>query len=138
MFKTVKSKILAIAIAVLAVIIFLFTAYAYVFEIKTKPLILDYYSRYIEVLKDESNDDIIKIGNNSKGLALIGGLFYRTDKSVDLTKEVIKKIFYNYPDSLGGGIWFEPYVIDKSRKRFCFYAFRNKNGEIVIDDSFNS
>ena len=95
MFKTLKSKILAIAISVLVVITLVFMAYAYVFEIKTKPLVLDYYSSYIEVLKDKINDNIIKIENNSKGLALIGGLFYRTDKSVGLTKEVIKKIFYN-------------------------------------------
>ena len=138
MFKTLKSKILAIAITFMAVIISVFTVYAYIFEINTKPLVLDYYSRYIEVLKDEINDDIIKIENNSKGLALIGSLFYKTDKSVELTREVIKKIFYNYPDSLGGGIWFEPYIIDKAQKRFCFYAFRDKNGEIIIDDSFNS
>ena len=138
MFKTLKSKILAITIAVLAVITFVFMAYAYVFESKTKPLILDYYSRHIEVLKNGINNDIIKIENNSKGLALIGNLFYKTDKSVDLTRDVLKKIFYNYPDSLGGGIWFEPYVIDKSQKRFCFYAYRNNDGEVVIDDSFGS
>ena len=138
MFKTLKSKILAIAIAVLAVITVVFMVFAYTFESKTKPLVLDYYSRYIEVLKDEINDNIIKIENNSKGLALIGGLFYRTDKSIDLTKEVITKIFYNYPDSLGGGIWFEPYMIDKTSKRFCLYAFRNKDGKVVIDESFNS
>ena len=115
MFKTLKSKILAIAIVVLAVITVVFLAFGYTFEAKTKPLIMDYYSRYIEVLKDEINDDIIKIENNSKGLALIGGLFYKTDKSVELTKDVIKKIFNNYPDSLGGGIWFEPYIIDKTQ-----------------------
>lgn len=138
MFKTLRSKILAIAITVLAVITVVFMVFAFIFENKTKPLVLDYYSRYIEVLKDEINDDIIKIENNSKDLALVGGLFYRTDKSVGLTKEVITKIFYNYPDSLGGGIWFEPYVIDKSQKRFCLYAFRNDNGEVVIDENFNS
>ena len=79
MFKTLKSKILAIAIVFLAVITVIFMAFGYVFETKTKPLVLDYYSRYIEVLKDEINADIIKIENNAKGLALIGGLFYRTD-----------------------------------------------------------
>ena len=138
MFKTVKSKILAIAIIVLAAIIFVFMAYAYIFENKTKPLLLDYYSRYIEVLKDDINNDIIKLENNSKDLALIGNLFYKTDKNIDLTKDVIIKIFENYPDSLGGGIWFEPYIINKSQKRFCIYAFRNKDGKILIDESFNS
>ena len=138
MFKTLKSKIIAIAITTFAIITVVFTGYAYVFEINTNPLILDYYSRYIEVLKDEINKDVVKIENNSKDLALIGSLFYKTDKSVGLTKEVIKKIFDNYPDSLGGGIWFEPYVIDKAQKRFCFYAFRDKDGKVVIDESFNS
>lgn len=138
MFKTLKSKILAIAIAVLAVITVVFMAYAYAFESRTKPLVMDYYSGYIEVFKDEINNDIIKIENNSKDLALIGNLFYKTDKNLDLTKEVIKKIYDNYPDSLGGGIWFEPYVIDKSRKRLCVYAYRNAEGNVVTDESFNS
>lgn len=138
MFKTLKSKILAITITVLAVIILVFMGFSYVFETKTTPLIIDYYSRYIEVLKEDIDDDIINISNNAKGLALIGSLFYSTDRSIPLTEEVIKKIFNNYPDSLGGGIWFEPFVVDKSQKRFCFYAFRNKQGDIVIDKSFNS
>ena len=82
MFKTLKSKILAIAIAVLAVITVVFMVFAYTFESKTKPLIIDYYSRHIEVLKDEINDDIIRIENNSKGLALIGGLFTEQTKAL--------------------------------------------------------
>ena len=82
MFKTLKSKILAIAIAVLAVITVVFMAYSYVFESRTKPLVMDYYSGYIEVFKDEINNDIIKIENNSKDLALIGNLFYKTDKTL--------------------------------------------------------
>ena len=138
MFKTIKSKILAIAIAVLTVIIFVFMAYAYTFESRTKPLVLDYYSGYIEVLKDEINNDIIEIENNAKDLALIGNLFYTTDRNIDLTKEVVKKIFHNYPESLGGGIWFEPYVINKSQKRICIYAYRNTDGNVDIDESFNS
>lgn len=138
MFKTVKSKIIAIAIIVLAVITFVFMAYAYAFEHKTKPLVLDYYSRYIEILRDEINDDIIKIENNSKDLALIGNLFYGLDKNTNIAHEVIINIFNNYPDSLGGGIWFEPYLIDKNQKRFCIYAFRNNDGKVVIDETFNS
>lgn len=138
MFKTLKSKILAITITVLAVVVLVFMGFSYVFESKTTPLIIDYYSRYIEVLKEDIDDDIINISNNAKDLALIGSLFHGTDKSIPLTEQVIKKIFNNYPESLGGGIWFEPFVVDKSQKRFCFYAFRNKQGDVVIDKSFNS
>ena len=138
MLKTVKSKILAIVTSVLAVIVFVFFTFAYTFERHTKPLMYNYYSRFIEVLKDNVNDDIIKIENNAKDLALIGNLFYKIDKNADLTRDVMKKIFENYPSSLGGGIWFEPYAIDKSQKRYCFYAFRNKENKIVLDESFNS
>ena len=138
MFKTLKSKILAITITVLAVIVLVFMGFSYVFESKTTPLIIDYYSRYIEVLKEDIDSDIINISNNAKGLALIGRLFYTTDRSIPITEDVIKKLFNNYPESLGGGIWFEPFVVDKSQKRFCFYAFRNKQGNVVIDRSFNS
>ena len=39
---------------------------------------------------------------------------------------------------MGGGIWFEPYAISKDKKRVCFYVFRNKSNELVLDNNFES
>ena len=63
------------------------------------------------------NKKIIRYEDNVLELARIGSLFYKTDKSIELTNATVVKIFENYPESLGGGIWFEPYIVDKSQKR---------------------
>ena len=138
MFKTIKSKILILAFIMLAVLMVAFVCYVGVFRMKTKQLMLKNYAFSINSFTQQLDEKVIKSEDNSRDLALIGNLFYKTDRSVGLTNNAITRIFENYPDSLGGGIWFEPYVVDKNKKRVCFYAFRNKNNKIVLDESFES
>lgn len=138
MFKTVKSKILITAIIMLTVLMFAFGCYTVYSRMKTKQLMVQNYGFSISEYTEKINDGVINANNNLNGLALIGALYYRTDRSNELTKRVITRIFENYPKNLGGGIWFIPYKIDKSKKYVCFYAYRNKDNKIVIDENFSS
>lgn len=138
MFKTVKSKILIFTITTLALLMLVFALYLGIFRMKTKQLMLQNYSLSINTFVRNIDSQIVKMEDNSRDLALIGSLFYQTDRSIPLTESAITKIFNNYPQSLGGGIWFEPYAVDKNKKRFCFYMFRNKNNELVFDNNFSS
>ena len=137
-FKTLKSKILTIAISTLAILIIAFSCYADVFKVKTKQLMLQNYSLSLNTFVYDINQQISKMEDNSRDLALIGKLYYKTDRSPMLTEQAISRIFENYPESLGGGIWFEPYATGKTKKRDCYYAFRTKENKIVIDKSFAS
>ncbi|MBQ3642601.1 SpoIIE family protein phosphatase [bacterium] len=96
------------------------------------------YSLSINTFVHELDKNILTFEDNARDLALIGSLFYKTDKNTELTKVVIKKIFENYNNSLGGGIWFEPYAFSKERKRLCYYMFRNSNGVLILDGNFES
>ena len=138
MFKTVKSKILLIIIFMLAVQMLAFVCYVNVFREKTEDLMLSNYKYSINKFVQEIDSKVLRLEDNSRDLALIGSLFYKTDRSVPLTQKTIIKTFENYPDSLGGGIWFEPYVVDKNQKRTCFYAYRDKDNNILIDENFAS
>ena len=138
MFKTVKSKILITAILMLTVLMSAFACYTIISRMKTKQLMVQNYVFSVDKFVQDINQKIIKYEDNSRDLARIGSLFYQTDRSIDLTNKTIVQIFENYPESLGGGIWFEPYVVDKSKKRLCFYAYRDKNKNIILDESFNS
>ena len=138
MFRTVKSKILITAIIMLTVLMSAFACYTAVSRMKTKQLMVQNYVFSVDKFVQDINKKIIRYEDNVLDLARIGSLFYRTDKSVELTNKTIVKIFENYPDSLGGGIWFEPYIVDKTQKRICFYAYRNKENKVVLDESFNS
>ncbi|MBR6126406.1 SpoIIE family protein phosphatase [bacterium] len=138
MFKTVKSKILITAIIMLAFLMSAFAGYTLVSRMKTKQLMVQNYVFSVDKFVQDINKRIIRYEDNVKELARIGSLFYKTDRSIDLTNKTVVNIFENYPESLGGGIWFEPYIVDKSKKRVCFYAYRNKNNQVVLDESFSS
>ena len=138
MFKTLKSKILLITVVTLAVLMSAFACHTVLSRMKTKQLMVQNYKFSITSFVDEINDSVLKAEDNLKSLALIASLFYRTDRSSDLTNKAITRIFENYPDSLGGGIWFKPYVVDKSKKYVCFYAYRNKDNKVVVDENFAS
>ena len=138
MFKTIKSKILVLSFIMLTILMVVFICYVGIFRMKNKQLMLQNYSFSINSFVQQMDEKVIRVEDNSKDLALIGSLFYKTDRSVSLTNEAIKKIFENYENSLGGGIWFEPYVVDKTQKRVCFYAYRNKNNKIIVDEKFSS
>lgn len=138
MFKTLKSKIVISTIVMLAFLMSAFTCHTIISRMKTKQLMVQNYRFSISSFAEEINDSVLKAEDNLKSLSLIGSLFYKTDRSYNLTNRVITRIFENYPDSLGGGIWFKPYIVDKSKKYVCFYAYRNKNNKIVIDENFSS
>ena len=138
MFKTVKSKILITAIIMLAFLMSAFMFHTIISRMKTKQLMVQNYGFSINEYVEDINDSIIKAEDNLKSLSLIGSLFYKTDRSTELTDKVVTRIFENYPNSLGGGIWFKPYILDKNKKYVCFYAFRNKNNKIILDKNFAS
>ena len=138
MFKTVKSKILITAILMLTILMSAFVCYTIISRMKTKQLMVQNYVFSVDKFVQDINKKIIRYEDNVLELARIGSLFYKTDKSIELTNATLVKIFENYPESLGGGIWFEPYIVDRSQKRVCFYAYRNKENQVVLDESFSS
>ena len=138
MLKTLKSNIIFITVLVLVILMIAFVCYVNVFKIKTKQLMLKNYSYSVNSFVQQIDEKVIRAEDNSKDLALLGSLYYKTDRSVSLTNQAILYLFENYENSLGGGIWFEPYIVDKSKKRVCFYAYRNKNGKLILDESFSS
>lgn len=137
MFKTIKSKILVMAILMLTVLMFAFACYTLIPRMKTKQLMVQNYGDSVNSFVRDLDERVVKAEDNLKSLALIGALFYKTDRNYELTDKVVQRIFENYPETLGGGIWFKPYFLDKSKKRICFYAYRNKNNKIVIDNNFS-
>ena len=138
MFKTIRAKVIIAAIVMLAFLMSAFAWHTIISRMKTKQLMVQNYAYSINTFAEYINERVIKAEDNLKSLALIGSLYYRTDRSNELTDKVIRRIFENYPDTLGGGIWFKPYILDKSKKYVCFYAYRDKNNKIVVDKSFAS
>ncbi len=138
LFNTVKSKIILISALMLIILSVLLSAFAYIYMQSGKTLLLTGYSYHISNFAEEINKDIISIENNAKDLALQGEMFNHIDKNKDMALFTTINIFKNYPNSLGGGIWFEPNVIDPLKRLYCIYVYRNKNNEVVPDKQFET
>jgi sigma-B regulation protein RsbU (phosphoserine phosphatase) len=95
-------------------------------------------SNIIASMVQNINKEVINIENNARVLALFGEHFYEHEKNFIFLEKSVKRIFENNPLSLGGGIWFKPYLIDKSKKFACIYAYRTKDNDIIIDKTFET
>ena len=138
LFDTVKSKIILISALMLVILSVLLSAFAYIYMQSGKTLLLTGYSYHISNFAEVINKDIISIENNAKDLALQGEMFNHIDKNKNMALFTTINIFKNYPDSLGGGIWFEPNIIDPAKRLYCIYVYRNKNNEVVPDEQFET
>ena len=131
MFKTIKSKIFLITVTILFFMLLVVTSFAYIYYSNGKELLVWDCSNTIEVLVQNINKEVLHIENNAKDLALLGEQFYDNGKNENILTSYIYRVFANYKQSLGGGVWFKPYVINKSKFRKCIYAFRNKDDKII-------
>ena len=138
LFNTVKSKIILISALLLIMLSVLLSAFAYIYMQSGKTLLLKGYSHYISNFAEKINKDIIRIEDNAKDLALQGEMFNHIDKDRNMALFTTINIFKNYPNSLGGGIWFEPNIIDSAKRWYCIYVYRNKNNEIIPDEQFET
>ena len=118
-FNTVKSKIILISALMLITLSILFGFFAYIYMQNGKSLLLKGFSFHISNFAEKINKDILRIEDNAKDLALQGKMFYLIDKNKNMALSTTINIFNNYPYSLGGGIWFEPNVVDKTKRLFC-------------------
>jgi len=83
---------------------------------------------------------IAEMERNAIDLALAGYHFFEFSDQTDALGESISiKNFSAFPAAVGGGIWFEPYVINDEIKRVCFYAFFDENmGKVRHDPDFQT
>ncbi|MBR2525873.1 SpoIIE family protein phosphatase [bacterium] len=138
MFNTIKSKINLITMLMLTTLCIVLSLFGFLYLKSGKTLIIKGTSFSISVFAQNINKEITEIENNARDLALHGESYYLNNKNRAIADHLIKDSFRNYENSLGGGIWFKPYYIDKLKRLFCIYAYRNKQNEIIIDNQFNS
>ena len=138
MLKSIKSKIIVLTFVILCLLALIITGAASISFYNGKAMTVAARGLAISSLVENVNKEITKLEKNALDLALMGEVYYKAGKQEYIAKELLTGIFLNYPDSLGGGIWFEPYIIQPDKKRSCMYAFRNKDGGIVVDNAYES
>ncbi|MBW1783329.1 MAG: methyl-accepting chemotaxis protein [Deltaproteobacteria bacterium] len=79
---------------------------------------------------------------NATDLATAGEAFYAIHKDTkqDITEEIKEFLINNFeklPKAIGGGLWYEPYVFFKEKKRFGPYVYR-KNDRVSFTWDLNT
>ena len=138
MFSSIKGKLFFITALILVAISLILLFANFENYRQTKKLKLESCDYTVSAFAEKVNQKITKMNDNVIDLALLGEIYYKTGKAKNIADYSVKTIFEDYEDSLGGGIWFEPYAINPSKRLACTYAFRNKENTIVIDRNFES
>jgi len=138
MFTTIKSKILALIFALLCALTGVLTGVSLYTFYHSKELIIAGNNSSIMAFEGQLNKEIAALENNAMDLALIGEAYYQYGKNRGMADTLVKNLVRNYPNSLGGGIWFKPYAVLKDKKRNCIYAFWNQDGQLELLPSLES
>ena len=138
MLNTVKSKIIAITISMLFVLSLILGFFAYVIYRNGKILMTQGCDFTVSTFVESINKDVNAIENNAMDLALMGEIYYKTNKVKSIAEYIVANTFEMYENSLGGGIWFEPYVVFPNKKLNCTYAYRSKSDKIIIDKTYET
>ncbi len=136
--NTIRGKILFImGLMILSLIIVLAFISGDIFA-RYKYLALAECSAGIDHKAEEINKNIRRLEENAKSLATIGKVNYEIkDTNKELTDFTIMAHFRDGAVGIGGGIWYEPFMFDKSKKYSCAYAF-NDGKVIKIDEGYES
>ena len=138
MLCTIKSKIIALTVSVLLALFVLMIGISLLNYHNNKDLIIDGNKYNIENFTNQMNAEMSKLEDNVIDLALLAEFYVQSNESEIVLNEIVKKDFQNYPDSLGGGIWFRPYMFHPDNRLKAVYAYRDKKNEVVLDPNFES
>lgn len=138
MFQTIKSKILILSLSMLIFLCGVVSFFSYLNYQNAKQLTITASDFEISTFARQIERDMSIMDHKAIDLALIGEMYYRKDRSLELTNSIIKEFFENAPLLLGGGIWFKPYVINPKQLRKCFYAYRDETEQVWLDGRFES
>jgi sigma-B regulation protein RsbU (phosphoserine phosphatase) len=138
-FISIRIKILAIVVVFFSLIAIAFTIYSIVTTDNYKQLRTDEILGIVAYESERVNKTIAEMERNAIDLALAGQQFYNAGASTDAGISVSVENFRAFSAAIGGGIWYEPYVLHKDRYRVCYYAFKDHaTGGVRYDSSFES
>lgn len=134
--KTIRAKMLLVVVFIMTALSLAMILLSVGTFHKYKELQISECRSLIAMHGENINDAVRWLQNNARELALSGELFYRSVKNDPaFGRYAVMQNFRINTLAVGGGIWYEPFILDPERERVCFYAFTEK-GQVVFDASF--
>ncbi len=96
----------------------------------------------VETNTEKIESTMLLMERNADDLATAGEAFYAIYKATgqDITAQIKAYLLDNFkklPKAIGGGLWYEPYVLFKNKQRYGLYAYR-KDGEVAFTWDLNT
>lgn len=132
MLKSINSKIIVLTFSLLCALGIIVTSVAIIAFYNDKELIIEGNNASIAAFEGQINTEIAALEKNALDLALMGEVYYQNGKQAEIGEFSTKQILRNYPNSMGNGIYFKPYKINKNQKEGCIHAFREQDGAIDL------
>ena len=132
MLNSIKSKIIILTFSLLCVLGFVVTSAAIIAFYNDKELLIAGNKASITAFEKQLNTEIIKLEQNAQDLALMGEIYFQKGKQQAVGEFFAKELLKNYPNSMGNGIYFKPYKINKNQKISCIHALWEENQKISL------
>ena len=129
---SIKSKIVFITLALLFALGIVVVSAAVTAFYHDKKLLIDSNNAFINAFEGQINTEITELEKNALDLALMGEIYFQKGKLRTIGEFSTQQILKNYPRSMGNGIYFAPYKIDKKQKASCIHAVWNPNRKIEL------
>lgn len=130
MLNSINSKIIVLTFSLLCALGIIVTSAAVIAFYNDKELIIQGNNASITAFEGLLNTEIATLEKNAMDLALMGEVYYQEGKRPEVGEFFTKKILQNYPNSMGNGIWFEPYKVSKDQKATCIHALWSPDKKI--------
>lgn len=125
---SIRTKILGIVFFFLLLSLAAFVVYSVNATATYRKLRLDGVGKTVELAGEKINALIGEMERNAIDFANAGAVFFASDDHSDATGErIVMENFHNFPDALGGGIWYEPFTVRPAEQRVSFYAAHDEH-----------
>ena len=126
--RSIRAKIFLVVISFLLIMSFAFSFYAVNTTTNYRKLRINELAATVQYKSERINTYITEMEQDALSLANAGSVFYLyTDRSQKIGNTIVLNNIRTFPTAAGGGIWFDPYRLDPSRKAVSFYACRSNS-----------
>ena len=142
MLNSIKSRIVGLTFLLLFLLGVVVTTAAIVAFYRDKELTIAANNASITAFEGHLNREISELEKNAMDLAVMGEIYYQQGKKQEVGEFFTKQILKNYPNSMGNGIYFLPYKVNKDQKISCIHAVWNEKRQVdmlpsCINATFN-
>ena len=139
---SIKSRIIVMTFALLFALGTVVVSAAIIAFYHDKELLVSSNDTSIAAFKWQINTEILALEKNVQDLALLGEVYYKRGKPQKVGEFFTAQILHNYPNSMGNGIYFLPYKINKNQKISCIHAVWTETRDVdmlysCVDGTFN-